>query len=47
MMHGRHNFYILNYIIMCTAASIFIEGQVVHHCHRWTRISARSGCSQL
>jgi len=26
-MHRHHNFYILNYIIMCTAVSIFIE----HH----------------
>jgi len=27
-MHRHHNFYILNYIIMCTAASIFIEGHM-------------------
>jgi len=30
-MHRHHNFYVLNYIIMCTAASIFIEG---HHGRR-------------
>jgi len=28
IMHRHHNFYILNYIIMCTAASVFIEGNM-------------------
>jgi len=27
-MHRHHNFYILDYIIVCTAASIFIEGHM-------------------
>ena len=39
IMHRHHNFYILNYIIMCTAASIFIEGsQAVHPCFRESRV---------
>jgi len=28
IMHRHHTFHILNYIIMCTAASIFIEGHM-------------------
>jgi len=30
-VHDHHNFYTLNYIIMCTAASIFIEGCALLH----------------
>jgi len=33
-MHNHHNFYISNYIIMCTAASIFIERHMRPYGHR-------------